>query len=116
MLTLWNLLVPTPQISLLTIRDPLWSMLDINRNPLSSMRIFATETRSFPRRHMHAGLSATFVEAPSKLYAGAVGGALAMPQPHVDNCRTYASIATIAGAGSGYVAPVANVVMGADAS
>ena len=65
---------------------------------------------------MHAGLSATFVEAPSKLYAGAVGGALAMPQAHADNCRTYAGIATIAGAGSGYVAPVANVVMGADAS
>ena len=66
--------------------------------------------------HMHAGLATTFVEAPSKLYAGAVGGALAMPQAHQDNCRTYASISTIVGAGSGYVAPVINVAMGADAS
>ena len=65
---------------------------------------------------MHAGLVATFVEAPSKLYANAVGGGLAMPQQHADTCRTYASITTIPGAGSGYVAPTPNVVMGADES
>ena len=65
---------------------------------------------------MMAGLSTTLLEAPSHLYAGAVSGEFAMPQAHVDNCRTYASIATIAGAGSGYVAPQVNVVMGGDAS
>lgn len=65
---------------------------------------------------MHAGLVATLVEAPSKLYAGAVGGGLAMPQAHADNCRAYAGVATVAGAGSGYVASRANLVMGGDTS
>jgi hypothetical protein len=67
--------------------------------------------------HMHAGLAATLVEGPSKLYAAAAGGGdLAMPQAHADNCRAYASVATIEGAGSGYVAPSVNVLMGGDAS
>ena len=66
---------------------------------------------------MHAGLATTLVEAPSHLFAGAVaGGQLEMPQAHADNCRTYASVATIAGAGSGFVAPQVNVVMGGDSS
>jgi hypothetical protein len=65
---------------------------------------------------MHAGLVMTLVEAPSKLYAAGMAGELSRPPAHSDTCRTYAAAATIAGAGSGYVAPTRVVDVGADGS
>ncbi len=65
---------------------------------------------------LHSGLVMTLVEAPSKLYAAGMSGELARSQGHSNTCRTYASASTIAGAGSGWVAPTRVVDVGADGS